>query len=67
MEHMFLILRFFGPMPLRILFNTQTMQINSIIHNIIATYVFPKTALPWRDWSPGLLFLRLVRHAVKAY
>jgi hypothetical protein len=51
---------FFLPMPLCLVFNTQTMHFKSIIHNSIGMFPF-KNFIPWRDLNPGLLFLRRTR------
>jgi hypothetical protein len=46
----------FGPMHLFLYLNTQTMHFKSIKHNLVATYVFHKTPIPWRNSNPCLLF-----------
>jgi hypothetical protein len=45
-------------MPLFLFFNTQTMHINSIVHNSIDMYDFLNNLIPRRDSNNGLLFLR---------
>jgi hypothetical protein len=42
------------PMPLFLLFNTQTMHIKSF-YTQKHCYIFPKNLIPWRDSNLGLL------------
>jgi thiol-disulfide isomerase/thioredoxin len=43
-----------------LVFNEQTMHIKSMLHNSIATHVFPKTLYPRGIRTPALLFLRQI-------
>jgi hypothetical protein len=45
---------FLWPMPLFLLFNTQTMHIKVILYTT-ALLCFPKNLIPWWDLNPGLL------------